>query len=273
MSPASRGARRRTLLALGALLGAGWQAAARAEAVLPAQDRRLRTLFIVGDSTVRSAGRNGQWGWGERLAPWFDPAEVAVANHAIAGRSSRSFLREGRWADVRARLQPGDTVLIQFGHNDRGRIGDPAAKQRGVLPGIGDDTVAERLPDGTWEQVRSFGAYLAQFLREARGAGAVPVVVSPVPHKDRWQDEIDFADIRTWGLEVAQREGGLFIDLTLAVTRAYRALGYAEVDQLFADANTHTNDSGATLNAACVAQLMRDLPDTTPVTRPRASLR
>ncbi len=278
MSARSPGTSRRHLLALAALLGpASWRAL-RADgspgpAAAPdtAPDRRT-TVFIVGDSTVRSAGRNGQWGWGERLTPWFDPGQVTVANHAMAGRSSRSFLREGRWAAVRSLLRPGDAVLIQFGHNDLGRVGDPAAKQRGVLPGIGADTTEEALPGGGVEQVRSFGAYLTAYLRDARAAGAVPVVVSPVPHRDRWRDGIDFAELRAWDREVARHEGGLFIDLTEAVTRVYRALGEAEVDRLFADANTHTNDAGATLNAACVAALLRDLPPAAAVPRPRAEI-
>jgi len=237
-----------------------------------APDRRRPTLFIAGDSTVRSAGRNGQWGWGERLAPWFDPAQVQLSNHAIAGRSTRSFLREGRWAELRAQLQPGDAVLIQFGHNDGGRVGDPAAKQRATLPGTGDDTCIDLLPDGTAETVRSFGAYLAQFLREALAAGALPIVVAPVPHKDHWQSDLDFADVSAWWRAVAQREGGLFVDLTRAVTEAYRALGPAEVERLFADANTHTNEAGAQLNAACLARLLRALPATLALPRPRERL-
>ncbi|SEK25903.1 Lysophospholipase L1 [Roseateles sp. YR242] len=236
----------------------------------PAPSTRRATLFIVGDSTVRSAGRNSQWGWGERLAPWFDPDHVQLANHAMAGRSARTFLREGRWATVKAQLQPGDLVLIQFGHNDGGPVGDPAAKQRGALPGTGDETQAEDLPDGTVETVRTFGAYLSQYLRETLQAGALPVVLSPIPHKDHWQNGRDFADIAAWGQAVAQREGGLFLDLTLAITEAYQALGPAQVEPLFADANTHTNDAGAKLNAACLAGLLRGLPDAVVFPRPRS---
>jgi lysophospholipase L1-like esterase len=254
---------------LAALLGLLWRPGVAAANDPPP---RRPTLFIAGDSTVRSAGKNGQWGWGERLAPWFDTDQVQLANHAIAGRSARSFLREGRWAALRAQLQPGDAVLIQFGHNDGGRVGDPAAKQRGALPGTGDDTAIERLPDGSAETVRSFGSYLAQFLREARDAGALPVVVAPIPHKDHWQADLDFADISAWGRAVAAREGAQFVDLTRAVTEAYRALGPAAVDRLFADANTHTNDAGATLNAACLAGLLRDLPAALPLPRPRQRL-
>jgi lysophospholipase L1-like esterase len=235
----------------------------------PTRTRTLPTLHLVGDSTVRSNGaggspaqqlRDGHWGWGERLAPWLDATQLQLANHAMGGRSTRTFWREGRWARVRAQLQPGDVVLIQFGHNDGGRVGDPAAKTRGVLPGTGEDTATETLPDGTLETVHSFGHYLARYLREALDAGAIPVVLSPVPHKDRWQAERDFADVAAWGRQVAQREGALFVDLTLRVTAAYRDIGAEAVNQLFSDARTHTNDAGARLNAQCVAAALRELP-------------
>lgn len=227
------------------------------------------TLHIVGDSTVRSNGaggtpaldkRDGHWGWGERLAPWIDTTQLQLANHAIGGRSTRTFWREGRWARVRQQLKPGDVLLIQFGHNDGGRVGDPAAKQRGVLPGTGEDTTTETLPDGRIETVHSFGHYLARYLREALDAGAIPVVLSPVPHKDRWQGERDFADFAAWGREVAQRESALFVDLTMIVTEAYRRIGPGAVAALFSDARTHTNDAGARLNAECVASALRTLP-------------
>lgn len=244
-----------------------WSPPPERPAKAPALNRP--TLFLVGDSTVRSNGhggtpaqqlRDGHWGWGERLAPWLDAARLQLANHAIGGRSTRTFLREGRWAAVRAQLRPGDVLLIQFGHNDGARVGDAAGKQRGSLPGTGPETQTEALPDGTVETVRSFGSYLSQYLREALDAGAVPVVVSPIPHKDRWQSGRDFAEHAAWGQEVARREGALFMDLTLLVTDTYRQIGASEVDKLFSDARTHTNDAGARLNAACVARGLRQLP-------------
>lgn len=232
----------------------------------PALDPRLPTLFLVGDSTVRSNGQPSpstqvpQWGWGERLAPWIEPGKLQLANHAMAGRSTRTYLREGRWDAVLAQLKPGDVVLIQFGHNDGARVGDPAGKQRGSLPGIGPEQAEERMPDGSRETVLSFGAHLRRYLRSALDAGAVPVVLSPVPHKDRWQTGRDFEDMATWGQAVAQREGALYIDLTMLVTEAYRGLGEPAVAALFADERTHTNDAGATLNAASVARGLRQLP-------------
>lgn len=221
---------------------------------------RLPTLFLVGDSTVRSAGQNGHWGWGERLAPWLNAQQLQLANHAMGGRSTRTFLREGRWARVRAQFKPGDVVLIQFGHNDGARVGDPAGKQRGSLPGTGPERQAETMPDGTVEQVQSFGAYLTRYVREALDAGVVPVVLSPIPHKDRWQEGRDFTEHAAWGREVAEREGALFVDLTMRVTERYKQIGAAAVEGLFSDARTHTNDAGARLNAECVAEILRGLP-------------
>jgi lysophospholipase L1-like esterase len=222
---------------------------------------RLPTLFLLGDSTVRSGGQNGgQWGWGEHLSPWLDASRIQLANHAMAGRSSRTYLREGRWTTVRAHLKPGDVVLIQFGHNDVARVGDPAGKNRGSLPGTGPETQDETLADGSRETVLTYGAYIRRYVREALDAGAVPVVIAPVPHKDRWADKRDFEEHAAWGREVAQQEGALFIDLTLRVTEAYRKLGAAEVEKLFADPRTHTNEAGAKLNAACLAAGLRELP-------------
>jgi lysophospholipase L1-like esterase len=223
-------------------------------------DARKPALFLVGDSTIKSAGQNGNWGWGEFLAPLLDGDRIQLANHAMGGRSTRTFLREGRWAAVRDRLRPGDLILIQFGHNDGGRVGDPGAKQRGVLPGLGFETALEPLPDGQLETVHSFGVYLSRHVRDALNAGAVPIILSPVPHKDRWESTRDFEDFAAWGQEVAKQEGALFIDLTMLVTEAYRAIGAAEVKGLFADARTHTNEAGARLNARCVAQGLRRLP-------------
>src|SRR5580765_5221016 len=63
---------------------------------------KLPTLFLVGDSTVRNGhadGAGGQWGWGEPLVDYFDPAKINVDNRAIGGRSSRSYIMENQWAE------------------------------------------------------------------------------------------------------------------------------------------------------------------------------
>ena len=92
-------------------------------------------LFTVGDSTVRNQDKdeNGQWGWGSVIAELFDLNRISVENCAKAGRSARTYLEEGRWDKVYNALQPGDFVLIQFGHNDAGAIN--TGKARAELPG------------------------------------------------------------------------------------------------------------------------------------------
>ena len=220
----------------------------------------LPTLFIVGDSTVKSDGNNGMVGWGERIAPYFDARKVNVVNHAIGGRSSRTFYTEGRWNAVLEQMKAGDAVLIQFGHNDGGRIGDPAMKGRASGPGTGPETVADRRPDGSVEQVHTFGWYMARYVADAKAKGATVVLLSPVPHRNRWQSERDFADFAQWDRQVAEAGGALFGDLTLAIAEGYQEVGAAAVDAFFADARTHTNDAGARFNAARVISVLRALP-------------
>ncbi|WP_338771280.1 rhamnogalacturonan acetylesterase [Massilia sp. METH4] len=220
----------------------------------------LPTLHLVGDSTVKSGGASGHIGWGERIAPYFDTARVNVVNHAVGGRSSRTFYTEGRWQRVLDQLKAGDVVLIQFGHNDGGKIGDPAMKGRASGPGTGPETVEDRKADGTVEQVHTFGWYMARYVQDAKGKGATVVVLSPVPHRDAWEGRRDFENFAQWDREVAQQHGALFADLTMVVTEGYRRVGAGVVDTFFSDARTHTNEAGAAFNAQRVVAALRDLP-------------
>jgi lysophospholipase L1-like esterase len=223
------------------------------------RDPALANVFIVGDSTVRSGGNNGMFGWGERIAPYFDTAKVNVVNHAIGGRSSRTFLTEGRWDKVVAQMKAGDVVLIQFGHNDGGRIGDPAMKGRASGKGIGPETVEDTKADGSKEQVHTFGWYMSKYVADAKAKGASVVLLSPVPHKDAWEQGRDFATFAQWDAEVAAAGGAQFADLTMVVSDGYRQIGAAAVAGLFADARTHTNDAGAQFNARSVIAALNGL--------------
>lgn len=218
------------------------------------RDPALPSLFIVGDSTVRSAGQHGAYGWGEFLEPLIDTRKLNIVNHALGGRSSRTFLNEGRWGAVLAQLKAGDIVLIQFGHNDGGRIGDPAMKGRASGPGTGPEVVEELKPDGSREAVHTFGWYLARYIADARARGARVVILSPIPHKDRWQSGRDFEHFAAWGAEVARTGGADFIDLTKLITEAYRKAGASTVDGFFSDTRTHTNEAGARFNARVLVE-------------------
>ena len=99
-------------------------------------------FYIIGDSTVKNGngtGRDGQWGWGDFIAGYFDTSKISVRNHAIGGRSSRTFITEGRWDRIMSALKKGDYVIMQFGHNDGGPL-DDTARARGSIRGIGDES-------------------------------------------------------------------------------------------------------------------------------------
>ena len=90
--------------------------------------QKVTTIFVIGDSTAAEkdlSKGSPERGWGMALGCYFDPAFVRVDNHAVNGRSSLSFYNEGRWQNVLDKMQPGDYVIIQFGHNDEKPSGRP----------------------------------------------------------------------------------------------------------------------------------------------------
>lgn len=91
-------------------------------------------VFTIGDSTVKNedSSDDSMWGWGSVIGELFDSARITVENHAMPGRSARTFLDEGRWDKIYNALQPGDFVIMQFGHNDAGAIN--TGKARAELP-------------------------------------------------------------------------------------------------------------------------------------------
>ena len=91
-------------------------------------------FYIIGDSTVKNGdgtGKNNQMGWGTVIDPYFDTTKISIRNHAIGGRSSRTFITEGRWDKILATLKKGDYVIMQFGHNDASPL-DDTARARGL---------------------------------------------------------------------------------------------------------------------------------------------
>jgi lysophospholipase L1-like esterase len=220
-------------------------------ATAPTQiDPSLPTLFLIGDSTVRN-GTQGQAGWGEVVGRYFDKSEVNLVNRAIGGRSSRTFITEGRWDRVLAEMKSGDFVIIQFGHNDGGEIAR-GNRPRGSLRGIGEeseDVVVEMT--GQKETVHTFGWYLRKYINDAKAKGVTPIVCSYVARKI-WKDErIERGTYAAWAREVAQAEKVPLLDLNEITAREYEKLGAEKVQDLFADERTHTNRDGAEVNARC----------------------
>lgn len=213
------------------------------------------TVYIIGDSTVRNTGK-GQAGWGTYLIDFLDSNRVSVSNQAMAGRSTRTFIKEGRWEKVLSTLKPGDFVLMQFGHNEGSRPDTSRAGYRGVLRGISDTTVTLTWKDGTKETVHTYGAYLCRFIKEAKAKGATPIVISMIPRNQFKDGKVLRADkdYGKWAKEVATLEQVPFVDLNKITGDKYDEMGPEKVKAFFPGDHTHTNEAGAKLNAASVAE-------------------
>lgn len=222
------------------------------------------TLYIIGDSTVRNgdgSGSNKQWGWGSLIAPYFDTSKISVRNHAIGGRSSRTFINEGRWQKILDELKPGDYVIMQFGHNDAGPL-DDTSRARGTIRGTGDDSKEIYNPiTKKQEVVYTYGWYMRKYVNEAKEKGAVAIICSPVPRNNFKDGKVSRAteDYGKWAKETATTTGAYFIDINNHIADAYEKLGADSVKNFFPADHTHTNKEGAQLNADIVIKDVKDL--------------
>jgi rhamnogalacturonan acetylesterase len=225
--------------------------------VLP---QRKPVVYIIGDSTVRNTNRP-QCGWGEMISEFLDTTQIKVSNQAMAGRSTRTFIKEKRWEKVINAIQPGDYLIMQFGHNEGSKPDTSKAGYRGVLRGTGNDSVSLNWGDTLTEVVHSYGWYLRKFVREAKAKGATPVICSMIP-RNQWADgKVKRADkdFGKWAEEIAKEEGVFFINLNAITADKYDALGPEQVKALFPGDHTHTNEEGAKINAASVTEGIRSL--------------
>jgi len=132
------------------------------------------TLHLIGDSTMADKVKepaNPETGWGQALPALLKPEAVRVVNYAINGRSTKSFIDEGRWTKVVAALHAGDFVIIQFGHNDE----------------KADKPTVYAAPRGAYQE------NLRRFVREAREHGATPILATPVARR-KWNEAGELVD-------------------------------------------------------------------------------
>ena len=224
------------------------------------------TLFLVGDSTVRTPTR-GQQGWGDPVVGMFNATKIKVENHAMGGRSSRTFITEGRWDKILAAAKPGDFVLVQMGHNDGGPLDDPA-RARGTIRGTGEETKEIDNPiTKQKEVVHTYGWYLRKYVTDAKVKGMTVVLVSPIPRcptKQVEADKIEATSYAQWAKQVAEAEQVPFLDLQRIILRKYAATTPEQVKEKFftpGTDNTHTSPAGAEFNAKCVVEGIRGLKD------------
>ena len=227
-------------------------------------------VFITGDSTVKNKDQDddGMWGWGSQAGLIFDPAKITFENVAMAGRSTRSYLREGRWEKVYNALRPGDFVLLQFGHNDICPITDK--KARGVIPGTADTCHVYKMDDdGSYQVVYSFGWYLRKFIDDVREKGATPILLSLTPRNEWPGGRIERRNdtYGKWYREVVEQTGVEFVDvhnisadfLDKKFASRDEAKSKAKASRYFNHDHTHTSKLGAQMNARSVAQGLRQI--------------
>lgn len=218
-------------------------------------------VYLIGDSTVcnYAASAYPQTGWGQMLPYFFNMANVQIDNRAIGGRSSRSFMEQGRWTPIKDALAAGDFVFIQFGHNDR-------------------DTKPERYTSTT-----DYKTYLTTYVNDTKAKGAYPILVSPMV-MNAWSNGTmrnvfteSGNNYRGAMQEVATKLNVPFIDLNMKSWNLYKGLGQAYITRFvyhtypageypnYPDGitdGTHFQEMGAIDNARLVVEGLSELSTT-----------
>jgi lysophospholipase L1-like esterase len=147
------------------------------------------TIYLAGDSTCadKQADKRPETGWGEMLGAHFKPGKVRIDNRAMNGRSTKTFISEGRWQAIIDALKKGDYVFIQFGHNDE-------SKDKG-----------ER-----YTPPEDYRKNLIRFIEEVRAKKATPVLLTPVMRR-RFNEKGEFYDTH-----------GEYPDIVRAVATEYK---------------------------------------------------
>jgi lysophospholipase L1-like esterase len=183
---------------------------------------RAPMIFLLGDSTVADRPRDSYSSWGQMLPRFFQPG-VAVANHAEAGESVRSFYEEMRVSKVLSSIRQGDYLLIEFGHDDQLRSGINSTSES---------------HNGLYE-----------LLQEAKDRGAIPVLVTPSHRRtfdERGRLFNSLGDYPAMVIRLARSTRTPLIDLHAMSKDLYESLGPDRSGPLFVSGdNTHHSSEGA----------------------------
>lgn len=185
----------------------------------------MRTIYLAGDSTAaqKTPDVAPETGWGMAL-PSFLHDGFAVDNRAINGRSSKSFIDEGRLGAILESIQPGDILLIQFGHNDQ-KIEDPTRY---------------------CEPWTAYQDHLRQYVDAARDRGALPVLATPVERRNF--DSVG-AIVTTHGdypaamRALAQGSEVALLDIQALSVELWQKLGVEETKKYFLWTATQQDDT------------------------------
>lgn len=215
--------------------------------VTDANEPKIR-IMLVGDSTVatytkRPKDRPDLTGWGQVFGEYFND-NVTILNRAASGRSSKSFIKEGRWD--KAVTEKPNYLFIQFGHND--------------CPGKGDRTT---------DPATDYQQYLRQYIDEARAANIKPVLVTPVTRR-RFMNGKIWTTLRPYAdamLKVGREKNVPVIDLHKKSVVLFNQLGDEQSADFSPkpDDRSHFTSKGAREIARLVAE---DIPKAVPELKP-----
>ncbi|MBO5846109.1 MAG: rhamnogalacturonan acetylesterase [Bacteroidales bacterium] len=244
-------------------------------------------VHTIGDSTMATYANNSpKIGWGQVLQQFFTN-DVKIVNHALSGRSSKSFYQE-KWSSVKSQIKEGDYVIIQFAHNDEKANGLDGDSLQAYYNKNGINKEAElraTSPNDTYKE------YLRKYINETREKGGQPILVSSICRKYFSSDKKSikrngrhdlgdkFDKLTANGLTsgnkvstsdhtydypyqmklVAEEMGVPYLDMTTATAELFIETGETTVTTWFAaDDNTHTNATGAKIMAELGARLLRE---------------
>lgn len=185
------------------------------------QVRKEITIFLAGDSTVADKPyRNGnpEKGWGQ-VFPLYFKAGINIENHAVNGRSTKSFIDEGRWDSLIYRVKSGDYVIIEFGHNDA-KSEDPKRFAHAET---------------------NYSENLRRFIGDVKIRNGIPVLVTPIVRR-RFNEDGRFYD--THGTypdavrKVAIENGVILMDLHKLSQQLVERLGFEKSKSLYLHVDT-----------------------------------
>ena len=211
-------------------------------------------VYMIGDSTMadKPLADNPERGWGQLFPAYFND-KVLIENHAVNGRSTKSFIDEGKWKTVYHKLKKGDYVFIQFGHND------------------------EKVKDSTRyaDPHSTFKTNLKKFVDESKEKGAIPILLTPVNRRkfDKSGKLVDTHGDYTQAVrEVAKEAKVPLIDLYKSSKKLFNQLGEDKTKKIFLwvpankytrlpegkEDNTHFNQYGAFTIAGLVVDGLKE---------------
>ncbi|PNI08975.1 G-D-S-L family lipolytic protein [Arthrobacter sp. AFG7.2] len=189
-------------------------------------------VYLAGDSTVQTydPGFAPQAGWGQMIDRYFD-GSVSFKNHAIGGRSTKNFISQGRLDEILRVINPGDYLMVQFGHND-------------ATIGV----------DDRYASPADYKEYLKTYVNGARQRGATPVLVTPVGRRDfdeaTGKFRVSFPEYVAKMQELAAEENVALVDLSASSRAYYDEIGPEDTKSVFlhVDAGVYPNRPTGTVD-------------------------